>query len=75
MQRGSAVKPLTLCYLVAQWGVTLRRDPVWRGVIVAAIIIGGFFLYRAFFDPAVDAIESVNPALTGYLGGLDCQLF
>ncbi|MCW8842067.1 MAG: branched-chain amino acid ABC transporter permease [Rhodobacteraceae bacterium] len=33
-------------------------------------LIVGFFIYRAVFDPAVDAIEAVNPAGTGYLGGL-----
>ena len=41
-----------------------------RGLIVAAILIGGFFAYRAVFDPAVQQIEAVNPALSGYLGGL-----
>jgi branched-chain amino acid transport system permease protein len=35
-----------------------------------AILIGGFFLYRAVFDPGVEAVEKVNPAGTGYLGGL-----
>jgi branched-chain amino acid transport system permease protein len=41
-----------------------------RGLLVAAILIGGFFLYRAVFDPAVEAIEAINPASTGNLGGL-----
>jgi len=41
-----------------------------RGVAVTAIILVGFFLYRAVFDPAVEAIESVDSASTGYLGGL-----
>ncbi|MCR8547186.1 branched-chain amino acid ABC transporter permease [Salipiger sp. P9] len=41
-----------------------------RGWAVAALSIGGFFLYRAVLDPAVDAVEAVNPAATGYLGGL-----
>lgn len=35
-----------------------------------AILLAGFFSYRALFDPAVAAIEAVNPAGTGYLGGL-----
>jgi branched-chain amino acid transport system permease protein len=30
----------------------------------------GFFLYRALLDPAVQAVEAVNPALEGNLGGL-----
>ncbi|WP_172295046.1 branched-chain amino acid ABC transporter permease [Pseudoruegeria sp. HB172150] len=41
-----------------------------RSLAVAAILIGGFFLYRAVFDSAVSAVEAVNPAATGYLGGL-----
>jgi branched-chain amino acid transport system permease protein len=41
-----------------------------RVLAVAAVVIGGFALYRALFDPARDAIEAVNPAQAGYLGGL-----
>ncbi|UZD90032.1 branched-chain amino acid ABC transporter permease [Cognatishimia activa] len=41
-----------------------------RGLIVAVWLIGGFFAFRALFDPAVAAIEAVNPAQTGFLGGL-----
>lgn len=41
-----------------------------RAFIVTAWIIAGFFIFRAVFDPAVAAIESVNPAISGNLGGL-----
>ena len=41
-----------------------------RGLVVIAILIGGFFLYRAVLDPATSAVEAINPASTGYLGGL-----
>ena len=41
-----------------------------RTLAVIVVLVGGFFLYRAVFDPAVSAIEKVNPAATGYLGGL-----
>ncbi len=41
-----------------------------RSLATAVILIGGFFLFRALFDPAVSAIEKVNPAGEGYLGGL-----
>ncbi|MFY0596713.1 MAG: branched-chain amino acid ABC transporter permease [Cognatishimia sp.] len=41
-----------------------------RGLIVAIWLIGGFFAFRALFDPAVAAIEAVNPAQAGFLGGL-----
>ncbi|ETA50435.1 branched-chain amino acid ABC transporter permease [Ponticoccus alexandrii] len=38
--------------------------------LVIAILIVGFVLYRMVRDPAVDAIEAVDPAGTGFLGGL-----
>ncbi|MFK7753965.1 MAG: branched-chain amino acid ABC transporter permease [Sedimentitalea sp.] len=41
-----------------------------RTLAVLAILVIGFFIYRAVFDPAVNAVEKVNPALTGNLGGL-----
>ncbi len=41
-----------------------------RGLTVTAILVVGFFVFRAVFDPAVQAIEAINPASTGYLGGL-----
>ena len=40
-------------------------------VIAIVTILGlGFFVYRALLDPAVQAVEAVNPALQGNLGGL-----
>ena len=41
-----------------------------RGLVIAAWLIAGFFIFRAIFDPAVAAIEAIDPALSGYLGGL-----
>ncbi len=41
-----------------------------RALVVAIILIAGFFIFRAVFDPAVAAIEAVNPAISGNLGGL-----
>nr|WP_319948102.1 branched-chain amino acid ABC transporter permease [uncultured Shimia sp.] len=41
-----------------------------RTLATVAVLIGGFVVYRFLFDPAVDAIEAVNPAVTGHLGGL-----
>lgn len=42
-----------------------RRIPAMLAVLVA-----GFVAYRYLFDPAVAAIEAVNPAAAGNLGGL-----
>ncbi len=41
-----------------------------RAPAVAAILVGGFFLFRAVFDPAVTAAEAVNPEFAGNIGGL-----
>ena len=41
-----------------------------RALALLVLLIAGFFLFRAVLDPAVDAVEAVNPAATGYLGGL-----
>ncbi|MZR13109.1 branched-chain amino acid ABC transporter permease [Maritimibacter sp. DP07] len=41
-----------------------------RTLALIAFLVAGFFIYRALFDPAVDSIEAVNPASTGFLGGL-----
>jgi branched-chain amino acid transport system permease protein len=42
-----------------------------RGLITFAVLVGGFFAFRAIFDGGVAGVESINPAATGYLGGLN----
>ncbi len=41
-----------------------------RMLVVSIILIGGYFLSRAWYLPAALAISAVNPAQAGYLGGL-----
>ena len=41
-----------------------------RTLVTLAVIVAGFFLFRAVFDPAVTAVEAFNPATAGNLGGL-----
>ncbi len=41
-----------------------------RGLVLTIILVGGFFLYRAVFDPAAEAVEALDPATYGNLGGL-----
>jgi branched-chain amino acid transport system permease protein len=52
--------------------LTYARVPAGRQRMLAmlAVLVVGFVLYRAVLDPAVSAVEAVNPASTGYLGGL-----
>ena len=47
----------------------LDKGPV-RTFGTLIVLIGGFFIFRAVFDPGVAAIEAIDPASTGYLGGL-----
>ena len=41
-----------------------------RALGVAAIMVGGFFLFRAVLDPSVTAAEAINPQFAGNIGGL-----
>ena len=52
--------------------IAYRRITATRPRVIAIMtILGlGFFVYRALLDPAVQAVEAVNPALQGNLGGL-----
>ena len=61
---GAAV--ITLAAVIRKRMAPSRR----RAAALVAVLVGGFFAYRAIFDPGVEAIEAVNPAGTGYLGGL-----
>ena len=44
-----------------------KRFKFWGAIVIA---LASFFIYRAIFDVGVVAVEGVNPASTGYLGGL-----
>lgn len=46
------------------WNTTLRR------LLCLIVLVAGVFVCRRIFDPAVSAIEAVDAAKTGYLGGL-----
>ena len=48
-----------------------RLKPGWGRTAGAAILaVGGLWVFRQILDPAVLAIEKVNPAESGFLGGL-----
>ncbi len=46
------------------------RNYSYKYWIIGLTIIIGLILINLFFRPAVQAIENVNPAVTGFLGGL-----
>jgi branched-chain amino acid transport system permease protein len=41
-----------------------------RALALLVTLIGGFFLFRALFDPAVDVVEAFKPATYSNIGGL-----
>ena len=52
--------------------VLLRRFVPKGGLrtgATAALLVAGFFIARIFFDPAVEEIERIDSATTGYIGG------
>ncbi|AUR03642.1 putative branched-chain amino acid transport system, permease protein [Phaeobacter inhibens] len=63
-----AMGAMTLVAAVA----TMRMVPAGklRIAVLLAVLILGFVVYRAIFDPAVAGVEAINPALEGNLGGL-----
>ncbi|MFV1496353.1 branched-chain amino acid ABC transporter permease [Phaeobacter sp. JH20_02] len=63
-----AMGAMTLVAAVA----TMRMVPAGklRVAVLLAVLILGFVVYRAIFDPAVAGVEAINPALEGNLGGL-----
>jgi branched-chain amino acid transport system permease protein len=69
---GFAVMGLVILAATIFWKKTahLKNTPRKRYLGMAVIIVLGYALYRFIADPAIDAIEAVEPAMTGYLGGL-----
>ncbi|MBS0565085.1 MAG: branched-chain amino acid ABC transporter permease [Proteobacteria bacterium] len=47
-----------------------RTEGRRRTLAMLALLLAGFFLYRAILDPAVSFIEANDPALHGNMGGL-----
>ena len=69
---GVIVALLTGAATVTLAVLIMQRKPhsTKRTLAMLGVLIGGFMLFRALFDPSVLAIEKVNPAATGFLGGL-----
>lgn len=60
--------------IVATIGAALfvrdRMAPGLRGPAGIVVVLIGYGIMRVFLDPASAAIEAINPAAAGYLGGL-----
>ena len=74
-QAGAGGLFLALFSILAAVGaiIVLRRRRMPRRRRIVLTVLAAFLGYvaaRYFFDPAVSSIESIDPAETGYLGGL-----
>ena len=47
-----------------------RVTGYWRAPVTLVVVAVGYFAMRVFLDPASAAIEAIDPASAGYLGGL-----
>lgn len=47
-----------------------RKGKAFHALSVMMVVVVGYVLMRMAYDPAVNAIEAVDSATTGYLGGL-----
>ncbi|SVE19829.1 uncharacterized protein METZ01_LOCUS472683, partial [marine metagenome] len=65
---GLLLGAISIVLVVVVWKKTarLRRIRYW---LTGLSIIGGYTLMRIVIDPAIVAIEAVEPAKTGFLGG------
>lgn len=72
-----ALLALALGAAVVVFAIQIRR---WipagraRAVVTVAVLGVGLLAFRLLFDPAAANIEKVDPASTGFLGGLDLPI-
>lgn len=68
---GLALSALSLAATVVAVIVARRLVPqVLKIPVTALVVVGGYFLIGQFFLPATEKIEAIDPALSGYLGGM-----
>ena len=67
---GMIVFILSLIVTLVFWKKALLNKKI-KYLISTIIIIIGYFLMRYLIDPSIENIEAIEPAKTGYLGGLN----
>ncbi|MBF9029705.1 branched-chain amino acid ABC transporter permease [Rhodobacterales bacterium HKCCE3408] len=65
---GLLIGAATIAAAIALWTVLPRSR--LRGLAIVVVLVGGYAIYRVVILPAVASVESVNPSVSGYLGGL-----
>ncbi|MCB1418964.1 MAG: branched-chain amino acid ABC transporter permease [Notoacmeibacter sp.] len=61
---------IALCVIALAIILNKRLTGMTRAVSIVGVLIAGFFLYRAVFDPGAEVVESFNPATYSNIGGL-----
>ena len=70
---GGAVAVMTAVLAVFVWG-RVKGNLRWRYWIMSGVILAGYLLMRMIVDPAVAAIESIESAKAGHIGGLNLPI-
>ncbi len=70
---GGAVLVMTAVLAVFVWG-RVKANTRWRYWIMTAVIMAGYLLMRAVVDPAVQAIEEIESAKAGHIGGVNLPI-
>ena len=70
---GGVVAVLTAVLAVFVWG-RVKANTRWRYWIMTAVIMAGYLLMRLVVDPAVAAIEAIESAKAGHIGGLNLPI-
>ncbi|MDC1408238.1 branched-chain amino acid ABC transporter permease [Candidatus Puniceispirillum sp.] len=66
---GLVIGFVTICVNIYLWK-RARSQGKKRYWLIGLVVVVGYSLMRMTIDPSVAAIEAVDPAMTGYLGGL-----
>ena len=59
-----------LTITLSVWVYKKVKNARWRFISILILLVCSFFVYKSILTPGVVAVEAVNPAATGYLGGL-----
>ena len=70
---GGVVAVLTAVLAVFVWG-RVKANTRWRYWIMTAVIMAGYLVMRLVVDPAVAAIEAIESAKAGHIGGLNLPI-
>lgn len=70
---GGVIIVLTSVLAVFVWG-RIKHITRWRYWMMTAVILSGYLVMRAIVDPAVQAIESIESAKAGHIGGLNLPI-